>query len=128
MLLSIIDHAYEDVREEILEGDEDETAKQFNEDFVYFCHTPYRVVDALLKKLIEKSAGGKIDFDTIKKREKIDPAMLMVLKFERMTHAGKNDDLQWRHYTYGKQAKALRALEWEVTSAAQLRGYKGFGL
>ena len=40
---------------------------------------------------------------------------------------GKNSENSWKHFQHTKQAKALRALDFEVTSAAQLRGVRGFG-
>ena len=39
---------------------------------------------------------------------------------------GKIEGNEWRHYTLTKQAKQLRALDFEVTSAEQLRGLRGF--
>ena len=95
MLLSIIDHAYEDVRDELIEkAGTDKVAQEFNEDFRYFVNFPFMLADRLVHRFIEKSAGGKVDFDKIKSREKVDPAMLMVLQFEKMTTgtAGDIDD------------------------------------
>jgi DNA polymerase/3'-5' exonuclease PolX len=40
---------------------------------------------------------------------------------------GKNSQNDWRHFTFSKQAKALRALDFEVTSASQLKDHRGFG-
>ena len=95
MLLSIIDHAYEDVRDELIEkAGTDKVAQEFNEDFRYFVNFPFMLADRLVHRFIEKSAGGKVDFEKIKNREKVDPAMLMVLQFEKMTTgtAGDIDD------------------------------------
>ena len=121
MLLSIIDHAYEEVRDTLIEtAGDDHVAKMFNEDFAYCCYFPLRVLNKLGTKCIEKSAGGRVDFDKIKEREKIDPAMLMVLKFEKMTTgapgladsdsiAGEDLDDQRRQAKLARQQRHLHS-------------------
>lgn len=93
MLLAIIDHAYEAVRDDLLERGSTAEADMFNEDFLFVCAFPLRCADRVLKFFIEKSAGGKVDFEKIREREKVDPAMLMVLKFERATGARAVDEV-----------------------------------
>ena len=45
----------------------------------------------------------------------------------KVVGGGHNQENTWRTMQYGKQAKALRGLNFEVTSAEQLRHRKGFG-
>ena len=65
-------------------------------------------------------AGGRVDFDKIKEREKVDPAMLMVLKFEKMTTgapdladgesiAGEDLDEQRRQAKLARQQRHLHS-------------------
>ena len=83
MLLAILDHAYEDVREELVGKIVDDDTRHFNEDFSYVVGFPVTAFDWLIKQVVQKSSGTSVDFGKLRERRRVDPAMLHVLKFEK---------------------------------------------
>ena len=91
MLLAILDHAYEDVREELVGKIVDDDTRHFNEDFSYVVGFPVTAFDWLIKQVVQKSSGTSVDFGKLRERRRVDPAMLHVLKFEKMATGTDHD-------------------------------------
>ena len=83
-MLAILDHAYEDVREELQHKVIDEDTKHFNEDFAWVVRSPVTGIDYLMRQVVQFSSGTSVDFGKLRERRRVDPAMLHVLKFEKM--------------------------------------------
>ena len=91
MLLAILDHAYEDVREELQHKVVDEDTKHFNEDFAWVVRSPVTGIDYLMRQVVQFSSGTSVDFGKLRERRRVDPAMLHVLKFEKMATGTDHD-------------------------------------
>ena len=91
MLLAILDHAYEDVREELQHKVIDEDTKHFNEDFAWVVRSPVTGIDYLMRQVVQFSSGTSVDFGKLRERRRVDPAMLHVLKFEKMATGTDHD-------------------------------------
>mmetsp|Transcript_26206 Transcript_26206/g.68063 ORF Transcript_26206/g.68063 Transcript_26206/m.68063 type:complete len:779 (-) Transcript_26206:9-2345(-) len=91
MLLAILDHAYEDVREELQHKVIDEDTKHFNEDFAWVVRSPVTGLDYLMRQVVQFSSGTSVDFGKLRERRRVDPAMLHVLKFEKMATGTDHD-------------------------------------
>ena len=94
MLLAILDHAYEDVRDELLEKEETDEIRHFNEDFNYCATLPATLLDKGVRYIIETTSGTEYDKKKIRERRRVDPAMLHVLKFEKMAIGDTTDAAQ----------------------------------
>ena len=91
MLLAILDHAYEDVREDLQHKVVDEDTKHFNEDFAWVVRSPVTGLDYLMRQVVQFSSGTSVDFGKLRERRRVDPAMLHVLKFEKMATGTDHD-------------------------------------
>ena len=79
------------MRDEMLEREVDDDTKHFNEDFSWCCRLPGIVADKTLRTVIRVASGTEPDFEKIKARRRVDPAMLHVLKFEKMSLGDRVD-------------------------------------